>query len=142
MDQPQTPYEILGDQGIKDLAKAFYEAMDELPEAATIRAMHGEDLSSVTRMLAAYLTGWMGGPPVYLAIKGTVCLTEVHEPYRIGKEERDQWLTCMDAALEKIGASEELKAMLKEPMFRVADTVRNRDDSAPRNQGANIIATS
>lgn len=139
-DEPQTPYEILGDQGIKDLAAAFYAAMDSMPAAADIRAMHGDDLARITRLLAAYLTGWMGGPPVYLAMKGTVCLTDPHAPYRIGPKERDQWLLCMDAALDQIGASEALKAMLKEPMFRVADTVRNCDDSTPRNTGPDIIA--
>ena len=80
----KTPYEILGDKGIKDLANAFYEAMEELPLAADIKAMHSDNLDHVKRMLAAYLTGWMGGPPVYLAVKGTVCLTEPHEPFRIG----------------------------------------------------------
>ena len=137
---PQTPYEILGDQGIKDLANAFYDAMDELPLAADIRAMHAENLDQIKRMLAAYLTQWMGGPPVYQAIKGTVCLTEPHEPFRIGPKERDQWLACMDEALERIDASDELKEMLKQPMFLVADTVRNCEDSTPRNNGPEIIA--
>jgi hypothetical protein len=45
----------------------------------------------------------MGGPPVYLAVKGTVCLTDVHAPYAIGPDERDQWLYCMDRALECTG---------------------------------------
>ena len=139
-EQPQTPYEILGEQGVKDLASAFYDVMDELPLAADIRAMHAENLDNIKRMLAAYLTGWMGGPPVYLAMKGTVCLTDPHEPYRIGPKERDQWLACMDEALARIGASEELKTMLKEPMFRVADTVRNCEDSNPRTRGPDIIA--
>ena len=111
-DIPQTPYEILGDQGIKDLASAFYDAMDELPLAADIRAMHAENLDHIKRMLAAYLTQWMGGPPVYQAIKGTVCLTDPHEPFRIGPKERDQWLACMDEALIRIDASDELKEML------------------------------
>ena len=128
----KTPYEILGDQGIKDLANAFYEAMEELPLAADIKAMHSDNLDHVKRMLAAYLTGWMGGPPVYLAVKGTVCLTEPHEPFRIGPKERDQWLACMDAALDKIKASDGLKKMLKEPLFRVAETVRNCDDSTQK----------
>ncbi|MDC2963364.1 group II truncated hemoglobin [Gammaproteobacteria bacterium] len=136
----KTPYEILGDQGIKDLANAFYEAMEELPLAADIKAMHSDNLDHVKRMLAAYLTGWMGGPPVYLAVKGTVCLTEPHEPFRIGPKERDQWLACMDAALDKIKASDGLKKMLKEPLFRVAETVRNCDDSTPKNKGPGIIA--
>ncbi|MBT5445625.1 MAG: hypothetical protein HON77_21150 [Gammaproteobacteria bacterium] len=96
--------------------------------------------SQKSSMLAAYLTGWMGGPPVYQAIKGTVCLTDPHEPFRIGPKERDQWLACMDEALIRIGASEELKTMLKEPLFLVADTVRNCEDSVPRNSGPNIIA--
>jgi hemoglobin len=54
-------------------------------------------------------------------------MTTPHKPYAIGPQERDQWLLCMDHALERIGASEELKAMLKEPMFEVADMIRNRD---------------
>lgn len=137
---PQTPYEILGDQGIKDLARAFYEVMDELPLAADIRAMHAENLDHITRMLSAYLTQWMGGPPVYQAIKGTVCLTDPHEPFRIGPKERDQWLVCMNEALERVNASEELKQMLKEPMYLVAETVRNCEDSTPRNNGPDIIA--
>lgn len=136
----QTPYEILGDEGIRALADAFYRVMDESPDAAPIRAMHAQDLSKVRSMLAAYLTGWMGGPPVYLAVKGTVCLTDPHAAYAIGPDERDRWLRCMDAALERIGASEELKEMLREPMFRVADTVRNQDHSGPRQLQPGIIA--
>ena len=136
----QSPYEILGDQGIRRLADTFYEVMDELPQAAEVRAMHARNLDDIKRKLAAYLTGWMGGPPVYLAMTGTVCLTEPHEPYAIGPRERDQWLMCMDEALERIGASDELKAMLKEPMFRIADAVRNRDGRPKGNRNPNIIA--
>ena len=136
----QTPYEILGEDGVKALASAFYDAMDRLPLAEDIRRMHADNLDEIKRKPAAYLTGWMGGPPVYLAINGTVCLTEPHAPYRIGPKERDQWLACMDQALEDIDASDELKAMLKEPMFRVADTVRNAEVSDPKPRDPNIIA--
>ena len=82
-EQFSTPYEILGDAGVKQLANAFYDVMDELTETAEIRQMHADNLDHIKRMLTAYLTGWMGGPPVYQAIKGTVCLTDPHEPYRI-----------------------------------------------------------
>ncbi len=136
----RSPYEILGEEGIRRLADTFYEVMDELPQAAEVRAMHAQNLDDIKRKLAAYLTGWMGGPPVYLAMTGTVCLTEPHAPYAIGRRERDQWLMCMDEALERIGASDELKAMLKEPMFRIADTVRNRDERRQDDRDPNIIA--
>ena len=140
MTEPQTPYEILGDDGIKQLASAFFDVPDEMPQAADVRAMHAENLDHIKRMLSAYLTGWMGGPPVYLALKGTVCLTDPHEPFRIGPKERDQWLLCMEKALERIDASEELKTMLKEPLYHIADTVRNCEDSTPRTSGPDIIA--
>jgi len=90
--EQQTPYEILGDEGIRALASAFYDVMDELPQAADVRAMHAASLDVIKRKLATYLTGWMGGPPIYLAMNGTVCLTDPHEPYAIGPKERDQWL--------------------------------------------------
>lgn len=125
----QTPYQILGEEGIRQLCDAFYDVMDDAHEAAGIRRMHKEDLSPMKEKLAEYLIGWMGGPPLYADKYGGVCMTEPHEPYAIGPNERDQWLLCMDRALEKIDASDELKAMLKEPMFRIADAVRNKNFS-------------
>ena len=136
----QTPYQILGDQGVRDLTSAFYDIMDTLPEAAEVRAMHAQDLGPMKEKLADYLTGWMGGPPLYADKHGTVCMTEPHEPYHIGPRERDQWLLCMDKALEQTGASEELIEMLKEPMYRVADAVRNRDDVSAAQTDPNVIA--
>lgn len=137
----QSPYQILGEEGIRQLAAEFYKAMDELPEAETIRKMHGKSLVDITEKLGDYLIGWMGGPPVYYEKVGTVCLTDPHEPYRIGPNERDQWLQCFNKALERIDASEELKEMLREPIYRVAVAVQNRDESLPDNPDPNIIAS-
>ncbi|MGB1139970.1 MAG: group II truncated hemoglobin [Halioglobus sp.] len=138
--QPQTPFQILGEDGIRALTGAFYDIMDEIPEAAGIRAMHAEDLSPMKEKLAEYLIGWMGGPPLYAEKHGTVCMTEPHEPYHIGPEERDQWLLCMDRALERIEASDELKDMLKVPLFRIADAVRNKEGPSAAKTDPNIIA--
>ncbi|HUH37465.1 MAG TPA: group II truncated hemoglobin [Spongiibacteraceae bacterium] len=136
-----TPYELLGgESGLKALANAFYDAMDELPEAAVIRAMHDEKLDEIKHKLFEYLSGWLGGPSLYAERTGSVCLTKPHSPYAIGPAERDQWLMCMDRALEVVNASEEVRQMLKMPMFRVADAIRNRDSSAPVERDPNVIA--
>jgi hemoglobin len=135
----QTPYQILGEAGIRQLCDAFYDIMDSAPEAAGIRRMHASDLGPMKARLAEYLTGWMGGPPVYAQKYGSVCMTEPHAPYRIGPAERDAWLWCMQRALEQTGASEELRAMLALPLQRIAAAVQNRDDSRPL--GEQIIAT-
>ncbi|MEP5837512.1 MAG: group II truncated hemoglobin [Marinobacter sp.] len=127
MSQYQTPYEALGETGIRELTGVFYDLMDELPEVAGIRAMHAADLGPMKEKLAEYLIGWMGGPPLYANKYGSVCMTTPHQPYAIGAAERDQWLLCMNRALEQVAADDELKAMLREPLFQVADMVRNRD---------------
>lgn len=141
MNTAKTPYQILGEEGIRDLASAFYDIMETLPQASDIRGMHAADLTPMKQKLGDYLIGWMGGPPLYYEQKGTVCLTDPHEPYAIGPEERDQWLLCMHKALERIGASDELKEMLHEPLFRVAEAVRNREQSSRFKQDPNVIAT-
>jgi hemoglobin len=122
-----TPFELLGgDEGVKRLAHAFYHAMDQLPEAAPIRKMHAQSLSDVSEKLYQYLSGWLGGPGLYQEKFGTVCLTKPHKPYDIGEAERDQWLLCMDKALNDIGASDDVKTMMKQPVFRLADFIRNK----------------
>ena len=136
---PQTPYQILGEKGVRQLADTFYEVMDELPQAETIRAMHSANMDLIKDKLYEYLTGWMGGPPLYAGKYGTVCLTDPHKPYPIGPDERDQWLACMEEALKRIGASEELQKMLKGPMYQIADAVRNRDTSEPIERRPNEI---
>lgn len=139
-DTAQTPYQILGEAGIRELTNAFYDIMDTLPEAAELRAMHARDLGPMKVKLAEYLTGWMGGPPLYADKYGTVCMTTPHEPYHIGPQERDQWLMCMDKALEQVNASEELVEMLKVPMFRIADAVRNKEGPSAASTNPNVIA--
>lgn len=126
----QTPYQLLGGEaGIRRLADTFYDVMDELPEAETIRKMHAQSLVDVKQKLFEYLSGWLGGPHYYHQKYGTVCLTKPHQPFAIGPAERDQWLMCMDETLRRIDASEEVKTMLKGPMFNIADTIRNSDGS-------------
>lgn len=122
----QTPYQILGADGVRRLADALYDAMNELPQAQTIRAMHGEDLSEIKQKLFEYLSGWLGGPHLYHQKYGTVCLHKPHAQFAIGEAERDQWLLCMQSALQRIGASDELQQMLNEPLFRIADTLRTQ----------------
>lgn len=139
-DTPQTPYQILGEAGIRELTNVFYDVMDTLPEASGIRAMHAADLSPMKEKLAEYLIGWMGGPPIYAEKHGGVCMTEPHEPYHIGPEERDQWLLCMNEALEQTGASDELKEMLRIPLYRVADAVRNKEGPSSAKTDPNVIA--
>lgn len=124
-----TPYEALGGEaGVQALAAAFYNAMDRLPEAQDIRRMHGASLDLIKAKLAAYLSGWLGGPLVYVERFGPMCLGHAHEPYEIGSAERDQWMLCMDAALEEIGAPVSLREPLHKAFHRLASALRTVED--------------
>jgi len=53
--QQVPPYELMGGkQGLDDLVDRFYDAMDTLPRARTIRAMHGPETLSV-RLFSSWL---------------------------------------------------------------------------------------
>ena len=73
--------------------------MDELPEAYAVRQLHPESLAGSEEMLFEYLSGWLGGPNLYIAKKGHPRLRMRHAPYAIGLKERDEWMLCMTQAL-------------------------------------------
>jgi hemoglobin len=121
-----TPYYIIGkEEGVKALAAAFYESMEELEEAESVRRMHADNLDLIKQKLFEYLNGWLGGPHLYKDKYGTICLTEPHQPYPIGEAQRDQWIACWDRALEKVDAPEEFRAMTREPIQRMASFLVN-----------------
>ncbi|MDH5546017.1 MAG: group II truncated hemoglobin [Gammaproteobacteria bacterium] len=126
------PYELLGGEpAVRRLVDRFYQLMDEQPETFGIRKMHAEDLASAREKLFEFLSGWLGGPPLFVKKYGHPRLRARHLPFSIGKEERDQWLMCMNQAIDEQIENEDLKAHLKDAFFRTADFMRNRDMSLP-----------
>jgi hemoglobin len=98
--------------------------MDTLPEASTIRCLHADDLAPMIDKLSVFLIGWMGGPQHYTERFGRVIIPAVHSPFAIGTEERDQWLACMQRALEDEGVDADLRETLMDAFYRMADMCR------------------
>jgi hemoglobin len=122
----RTPYEALGGgPAVRALVDRFYDLMDTLPEAATIRAMHPADLASSREKLFLFLTGWLGGPPAYVERFGHPRLRMRHLPFAVDEAARDAWLQCMFQALDEHVADEMLRLQLRTGMARVADHMRN-----------------
>lgn len=117
-----------GDAGIRRLVDRFYDLMDTAPEAATIRRLHATSLKASRDKLHLFLTGWTGGPPVYVERFGHPRLRMRHFPFAISSRERDEWLWCMDRALEEQPMPDDLRAMLRQRFHELADHMRNRPD--------------
>ena len=98
-----------GAPAIHALVTRFYELMDELPEAYTVRRLHPESLVGSADSLFKFLSGWFGGPPLYIRERGHPRLRMRHAPYVIGSVERDKWLLCMRQALAERVADDALR---------------------------------
>ena len=116
---------IGGEDGIRHLVDRFYALMDELPEARTIRALHPGDLSHAKERLFMFLSGWLGGPPLYTERFGHPQLRHKHQTFPIGAAERDAWMLCMARALDELVPEATLRAQLTQSFFKTADFLRN-----------------
>jgi len=116
LEKSITPYELIGGEpAVKQLVHRFYELMDELPEAYAVRQLHPASLAGSEEMLFEYLSGWLGGPNLYIAKKGHPRLRMRHAPYAIGAKERDEWMLCMTQALtEQVGDKGFRQALLNQ----------------------------
>ena len=123
-----TLYEAIGgDAAVRALTRRFYELMDTLPEAARCRAIHPADLAGSEEKLYEYLTGWLGGPPLYTEKRGHPMLRRRHFMASIGPAERDEWLLCFVRALEETVQCEGLRTVILEPVMRLAHHMQNRE---------------
>lgn len=123
----RSAYEALGGEaGVRRLVDRFYELMDTLPQARGIRALHPEDLQSSRDKLFKFLSGWLGGPPLYIEQYGHPRLRARHLPFPIGEEDRDAWLLCMTQALTEGGIEPALSDHLFGALSQLADHMRNQ----------------
>jgi hemoglobin len=118
-----------GTPGLMKLVDDFYRFMDELPEAAGIRAMHPDDLEMARDKLARFLCGWLGGPKRYNEKYGEIHIPGAHAHFRIGGDERDAWLVCMQKAIALQPYDEGFRAYLlrelRVPAGRIFDTSKD-----------------
>ncbi|WP_246666625.1 group II truncated hemoglobin [Bradyrhizobium guangdongense] len=122
-----TPYDLIGGEAaVRRLADRFYEIMDTNPGAHRIRAMHGADLAPIRQLLFEFLSGWLGGPPLYFNRPEHRCIMSAHRPYAIGEAERDEWMSCMRAAMDDCALPAEVRALLDQGFSRMANAVRSR----------------
>jgi hemoglobin len=124
---PSTPFEWLGGEvRVQALVDRFYDLMDLEPGYAALRASHGTTLDDARQKLFWFLCGWLGGPDHYVSRFGHPRLRMRHMSFSIGILERDQWLSCMDQAMQDMGVDADLRTRLNQSFFQTADWMRNR----------------
>jgi hemoglobin len=124
---PDSVYARLGGEpAVRALVDRFYALMDELPQAQAVRRLHPRDLQRSADSLFKFLSGWFGGPPLYIRERGHPRLRMRHMPFAIGRAERDQWLLCMRQALHEQVADVPLRSAVEQAFVGMAEHMINR----------------
>lgn len=122
-----TPYDRLGGEaGVRRLVARFYLLMDTLPEAAACRAIHPPSLAAAERKLFEYLSGWLGGPPLFTDKYGPPMLRRRHLHAPIAEAEIEGWLACFRRAWAETVADRSLDAPVLPRVEALARHMRNR----------------
>lgn len=125
----RTPYELIGgESGVKELVDRFYDYMDTETDASTVRAMHAKSLRVSRDKLYLFLSGWLGGPDLYVQKYGHPMLRRRHLPFAINADARDQWMRCMRKALGDMPIDDALRTKLDAAFLATADHMRNQPE--------------
>lgn len=117
-----------GNAGISKIVEDFYHIMETDPLAQDCHATHhGRDLKNSAEKLKAFLSGWTGGPQLYLEKYGHPRLRMRHAPFSITKTEAAQWLYCMREALGRTQLTIQEQAQILKAFENVTTMLINRE---------------
>lgn len=123
--EEDTPYvQIGGADAVRDLVDAFYDIIEE--ESPGLRPMLPRNTTGSRQKLYEYLSGWLGGPPLYEMKRGHPQLRRRHFPFAIGKAEADEWMRCMNKAIERVGVEDAAADWLEQRLEPLAQHMVNR----------------
>lgn len=119
--------QVGGMKVISPLVDDFYSIMEADPKAVDcLRTHEGKDLKVSAEKLKFFLSGWLGGPQLFLEKFGHPRLRMRHFPFSIGQKEGEQWLYCMDLALKRSKIRPSLQRELNDAFKQMVELVRNR----------------
>lgn len=123
---PNSLYELIGGaQGLEQLVKAYIDVLRTRPEAQHLRSLYPDNLDHYELRMIEFLSGWLGGPALYLERHGMPMLREKHRGMPIDAQVRDEWMFCMRLALEKTIQDNDLRVTLEGAFWRMADSLKH-----------------
>ena len=119
------PYDAIGgDSGVRGLVDSFYDRIRD--DSPLLRDMHPPDDRESRDKLYEFLSGWLGGPQLYIEKRGHPRLRMRHMPFPITEEAVSEWLRCMAGAMDDREITGDLRAFLEERFAHTANFMRNR----------------
>jgi hemoglobin len=124
-------YELVGGEtGVLNLVKVFYDIVENDPAGHKLHLLHlrGNGLAHSRVEQFNFLSGFLGGPKLYVEKHGHSNVRTMHEHVEINAESKDIWLECMDKAIDKVGLEARTKSKLMRNFTAAAERLVNRSD--------------
>ena len=128
-NEPRLYDRVGGEGGLRALVKCFYDIIKSEPEGRALHVLrlrgHGVAHSRIEQF--KFLSGFLGGPSLYVQKHGHSNVRTMHEHVEINAEVRDAWLNCMSIAIDRVALPLNTKQELMRHFTRVAMMLKNRD---------------
>lgn len=124
-------YDLVGGEtGVLNLVKVFYDIVETESFAHKLLLLHlrGNGLAHSRVEQFNFLSGFLGGPKLYVEKHGHSNVRTMHEHVEINAESKDIWLECMDKAIGKVGLEASTKNKLMTNFTAAAERLVNRAD--------------
>ena len=117
-------FDRVGGQPFFDaLVDRFYAGVETDP---VLRPLYPADLTDPKSHLALFLGQYWGGPPAYSELRGAPMLRARHLRFPIDAAARDEWLGCMQRALDAMDLAKDDRDELWNYFVQGANFFMNR----------------
>lgn len=126
-------YEAIGgESAIKQLVQVFYDLVETDPEAHLLHLLHlrGNGIAHSRLEQFNFLSGFLGGPKLYVEKHGHSNVRKMHEHLEITLAGKDIWLKCMEMAIDQIGVDAGIKHKLMKNFITVANQLVNVNEAS------------
>ncbi|MGB3146248.1 MAG: group II truncated hemoglobin [Paracoccaceae bacterium] len=122
-----------GPEALRALVERFYDLVETRPEGATILSLHfrGHGMAHVRAEQFDFLMGFLGGRRIYAERHGHMDLRDIHAHVPIRPEDAEDWLFCMNMAMDDCKVAEPLKGQIMRVFTRAAHVLVNRPTDRP-----------
>lgn len=123
-------YSILGEaRGLENIVSKFYHVMETDPKAKRCLKVHALENGKVSEQnkerLVMFLSGWLGGPNLFVENVGAPKMRMRHAHVKISEVERVEWLYCMEQAVSEIKISKKDKRSFLRSLEALSLRIKN-----------------
>lgn len=119
-----------GEPGLFRLVNSFNDIIETEPQGELLHILHmrGHGIAHARIELFNFLSGFLGGPSLYLEKYGHSNIRKMHAHVAVTEQARQDWLACMTLALDELELAPDVKSRLLTHFAKVAANLVNRPD--------------